>query len=331
VLAVALLALVPASSDEELRSSRIDFETAAQEFNAAARSGDAAPTTTVAPATPATDAAAPTTTAAIEVPPVPRILTFGDSTALLVALGLRDYQAENGLDSRVGGSVQLGCPVARFEALQQGRVIPVEGSCRDWGDRWPKVLAEDHADIAQLVTGTWDVADGRMPGASGFAGLGDPATDDFVRSELLAAVDTLSSSGALVVMVLWPEVGSWADDGQPASVVRQMDPARMQRMHELQREVAAQRPDTVRILDFAGWFGDRAQDQSLRADGVHVEESEMLRIYEEWMGAETARLWDEWWQSHRSARALAGAPTTTTVAPPSLPEGTTSSAPIVPG
>ena len=155
-----------------------------------------------------------------------------------------------------------------------------------------------------------------------------------MRSELLAAVDTLSSTGALVVMVLWPEVGGWAADGQPASIVRQMDPARMERLHEIQREVAAQRPDTVRIIDFAGWFGDRAQDRSLRSDGVHVEESEMLRIYQEWMGAETARIWDEWWQSHRSARALAAAsvtaPPATTVAPP-VPQIEAAAASILPG
>ena len=308
VLVVAVLAMSPTASRPEVRdSSRIDFETEAARFNetaAEAASRTTAPTTT--------------TTTVVETPPVPRILTFGDSTALLTALGLRDYQVELGLDSRVGGSVELGCPVARFEALQQRVVSPVTAACRDWQEEWPQVLASDRADIAQLVTGTWDVADGRMPGAEGFAGVGDPATDDFVRSELLTAVDTLSSTGALVVLVLWPEFGSWADDGRPAAIVRQMDPARMDRFHELQREVAAQRPDQVRLIDFDAWLGDRAQDPGLRSDGVHLEAPEMLQVYRDWLGAETDRVWQEWWRTHRapSVLAAAAASASSTTTPP---------------
>jgi peptidoglycan/LPS O-acetylase OafA/YrhL len=331
VLAVAVLALSPIASGSEVRdSSRIDFESAAEQFNAEAASArdDAATTTTSEPV----DATAPeaSTTTTVPVPPVPRILTFGDSTALLTAIGLRDHRALLGLDARVGGSVEIGCPVVRFEALRQLRTAEVEPSCRDWADRWPQVLRDDPADVAQLVTGTWDVADGRMPGAGDFAGVGDPATDDFVRSELLAAVDTLASTGALVVMVMWPEFGAWADDGQPAAVVRQMDPARMERFHELQREVAALRPDTVRLIDLDGWLGDRSQDPTLRPDGVHLYESEMLRVYQDWLAAETDRVFGEWWLAHRAPAASTTTTAPATTAPTTtVPATTTTLAPPV--
>ena len=294
VLVVAVLACSPVAGGPETHdSSRIDFEAEAAQFDEVARAPRAQPT----------EGTVTTTTTPAEVPPVPRILTFGDSTALLTALALRDHQAELGLDARVGGRIELGCPVVRFEALQQRGVTRVTDSCRDWPEEWPQALAEDPADVVQLVTGTWDVADGRLPGAEGFAGVGDPVIDDFVRSELLAAVDALGSTGALVVMVLWPEFGSWADDGRPDAIVRQMDPARMDRFHELQREVAAQRPDQVRIIDLDGWLGDRAQDPSLRPDGVHLEQPEMLQVYRDWLGAETERVWQEWWRTHRGAAA----------------------------
>jgi len=309
VLVVALLALVPMGGAEDLRtSSRIDFESAADELNNSSASADGAlersevPTTVAAP-----DATVTTTTFPVEVPPLPRIESFGDSTALQTALALRDFRASMGIEERLGGSVALGCPLPRFEALQLARVEVVKEKCTDWPQRFTETLQADPADIAQLVTGTWDVSDARLPGASGFAGVGDPAVDDFVRGEYLLAVDTLAAQGALVVMVLWPEAGTWAADGQSAAVRRRLDPARTARLHEIQREVAALRPDTVRVIDFAGWFGDRAQDRALRSDGVHVEEPEMLQIYQEWLGGETDRIWAEWWQANRSQRAVAAA------------------------
>jgi len=133
-------------------------------------------------------------------------------------------------------------------------------------------------------------------------------------------VDTLASTGALVVMVMWPEFGAWADDGQPAAVVRQMDPARMDRFHELQREVAARRPDTVRLIDLDGWLGDRSQDPALRPDGVHLYESEMLRVYQDWLAAETDRVFGEWWLTHRAPVTTT---TTTTTTTPAVPTETT--------
>jgi hypothetical protein len=319
-------------------SSRIDFESAADELNNSSAQADASASAPVqagatSPSTSAADATAPTTTIPVEVPPLPRIESFGDSTALLTALALRDFRASLGIEERLGGSVALGCPLPRFEALQFARVETVKGKCTDWPTRFTETLQADPAHIAQLVTGTWDVSDAKLPGASGFAGVGDPAVDDFVRSEYLLAVDTLSAQGALVIMVLWPEAGSWAAEGQSDAVRRRLDPARTARLHEIQREVAAQRPATVRVIDFAGWFGERAQDRSLRSDGVHVEEPEMLQIYQEWLGAETDRVWAEWWQANRSQRAIAAvtaaaaaaptttAPTTTaptTTAPPEV-------------
>ncbi len=241
--------------------------------------------------------------------PEPRIATFGDSTALLTAIGLANHrQAQTGV-GEVLGDVALGCSVSRFEANRFDVVVDTTPNCTDWPSTWPQVLDTDRPDIAQLVTGAWEVPDVRLPGGQGFSSLGDPAVDAFVLDELRLAVDTLAQDGAMVLLVLWPQYGSWAADGRGEGYRHQTDPARMVRLHELMRQVAAERPDTARVLDFAGWFGPRVEDRNLRPDGLHISEAQMTAYYDEWMAAETDRIWTEWWREHRAPSA--GATTTT--------------------
>lgn len=255
------------------------------------------------------DPDAPTTTLAPLDAPEPRIATFGDSTGLLTAIGLANHRQATTGNGEVLGDVALGCSVSRFDANRFDVVVETTPNCTDWPDTWPKVLDTDRPDIAQLVTGAWEVPDVRLPGTDRFSAIGDPAVDAFVLDELRLAADTLGQDGAMVLFVLWPAYGSWAADGRSQGYRDQADPARMARLHELMRQVAAERPDTVRILDFAGWFGARAEDRSLRPDGLHISEAQMTQYYDEWMAAETDRIWTEWWREHRAP----GATTSTTI------------------
>lgn len=291
VTIVALLTFLPWAQDRT--EDRIDFESALDQFeqrrDAARDTTTTAPSTTLAPA----DA------------PEPRVATFGDSTALLTAIGLANHRLANGGSGEVLGDVTLGCSVSRFDAVLLDVVEFGDPECADWTSTWPQVLETDQPDVAQLVTGAWEVTDARIPGSTDFAGLGDPEVDEFVLNELRLAVDTLSSDGAMVLLVLWPPYGPWAAADGPEALRRQADPARMARLHELLRQVAEERPDTTRVLDFAAWFGARASDPGLRPDGVHLSEAQMTAYYDEWMAAETDRIWTEWWRAHRGPDAAA--------------------------
>jgi hypothetical protein len=64
------------------------------------------------------------------------------------------------------------------------------------------------------------------------------------------------------------------------------------------REVAAQRPDTTAVLEFADWLGPRSQDPTLRADGAHFYPEEFRQLSAEWVGPELERLWQEHWRAH---------------------------------
>ncbi|MEX0768946.1 MAG: hypothetical protein WD029_10785, partial [Microthrixaceae bacterium] len=294
MLGVALLALIPWPIDESERST--DFEAALDAFNS--RAASALPRST-------------TTQAASEVPRPPAVAsvdTFGDSAALLMAMGMAtaDTQATNPPSrlSDIGGDVALGCGVSRFDMMRVEAEIAVTQECRDWPERWSQVVAADQPDIAQLITAAWEVPDVRLPGSDTWSSIGDPKVDEFVRSEVTTAVDLLAADGAMVLLVLWPEYGQWSLEGKSEALQRQADPARMRRLHELMREVAAARPNTVRVLDLPEFLGpERLADQNLRTDGLHIEVEQSTELYAQGLGEEIYKIYSDWFIQNKTASA----------------------------
>lgn len=285
VAAVAAVALVPITVPEEERP--VDFEQALEEFE----SRTPAPAPPPPPTLPDGSAAPPDQAAAAG---APRLATFGDSTALLMGMGMDAYLRETGAFTWVPGNVELGCAVSRFEAIRVDQETPVREECKDWPEQWAELVREHRPDVAQVITGVWEITDARVPGSSRLGAVGeDPEVDEFVRSEMIEAVDTLSSEGALVVFVLWPPDAS-DDRREGFGWEQRTPPERMERFHEILREVVEARPDHARIVDLASWFGDRATDRAWRDDGRHIEQEEAAVVYREWLGPQIRMTWEEW-------------------------------------
>ena len=297
MVVVALCALIPWPIDESARST--DFESALDDFNSRSAATASRPTTTQPPA------------AVPQPPAIANVDTFGDSTALLMAMGMGTAAAESGkqagLVDDIGGDVELGCGVSRFDMLRVEFDSVVTDQCRSWPERWSQKVAANHPDIAQLITGAWEVPDVRLPGSTTWSSLGDPAVDEFVRSELTTAVDLLAADGAMVLLVLWPEYGQWAQEGKTEALQRQADPARMRRLHELMREVAASRPATVRILDLPAFLGpERLADQTLRTDGLHIKAEQTAELYANGLSDEIYSIYSDWWLQNKAVPASGG-------------------------
>jgi peptidoglycan/LPS O-acetylase OafA/YrhL len=282
VVAVAALLLPTDSADPE---GRLDFDAAqSQQEELLARQREA-PTTTAAPAQ----------------PPTPKLATFGDSTALLMGLGMLQYAAETGAILGEPGDATLGCGVSRFEQRRVDEIFGYTEECTAWPERWAQAIDTQQPNIAQLITGSWEVTDALLPGAEDFSAIGDPAVDDFIRSELLTAVDVLGADGAMVLLVLWPQFSDSVSAGASPGERAKADPARMQRLHELMREIAELRPDTVRVLDMQSMLADRLQDEQLRPDGIHIPADAAYQLYQEELGPETLRLWEDFWREKYAA------------------------------
>ena len=292
VTIVAVVAFTTLPSSVQNPVDELEFDNAANRLDSALEAQAAAPTTTAAPA----------------VVPVPELATFGDSTALLMGIGMVQYAAETGTIFGQKGDAALGCGVSRFASRRVDTVFGYAAECEEWPTRWKAIIDQQTPDVVQLVTGAWETTDAKIPGSTEFSALGDPAVDAFVKSEILTAVDILGSSGALVLLVLWPAPSGFVSEGATEGVRNKSDPARWNRLYELFREVAQERGSNVRILDLAGYLGERADDPGMRPDGVHIREDIVKALYAEWVGAETIRLWSDFWRARDD-------PTTSTAEP----------------
>jgi hypothetical protein len=215
---------------------------------------------------------------------------FGDSTALRTAFGLPLWGIRTRRVAMVADETVIGCGLARAGTINAtGTPRPVRAECEDWPSRWRARVAELDLDGAILQVGPWDVADRRLPGESTWRHLGQPELDAVVKAEMRDAVDALSSSGARVLWLTSPVVDmNRAVVPRPTTPAPSSDPARMARLNELIAEVAAERPDVVRVIDVAAHLRERPAgelDPAIRPDGVHLTEEAAVDLAA-WLGPE---------------------------------------------
>ena len=302
-----VLALLPLPADAAQRT--VDFEASAKEF--ARLSDSSRPTTTTQP--PSNGQRSPRTT--VPTAPAPRVSLFGDSTGLLVGLGLADYgRAHPDQLTVTGGDADLGCGVARYARIRAITEGPPIAKCTQWATNWAAELDTTRPDVALLVTGAWEVPDVIVRGTGKWSSIMDPSTAAYATKELTEAVDLLSSRGALVVLMTWPEYGAWSTVGQSASVQRQHDPARMAKWHEIEKMVAASRPGKVEVVDLATWLGPRSQDRTLRPDGIHIPAAVIQReVAPKYLAPQLDALWRAYWKANRTTTTVPASTTSTTV------------------
>jgi peptidoglycan/LPS O-acetylase OafA/YrhL len=217
----------------------------------------------------------------------PRVAFFGDSTALMTAVGVADWATTTGRLQLVVGRTPLGCSISRGgEVRFQGGEGPTKAECDEWEQSWDAVLTATPADIAVIQDGPWEVADRQLPGDPVWRGLGDPVLDDYVRDELLAAIDLLQRHVKVVVWLTSPKIQTDRSfPNPPPTPWPENDPARMIRYNQIVHEVAAQRP-IVRIVE----LGDHLAalpggelDNGLRPDGLHFS-NDTTKLIAPWIG-----------------------------------------------
>ncbi|MCX7620229.1 MAG: acyltransferase family protein, partial [Acidimicrobiales bacterium] len=217
-------------------------------------------------------------------PPRPRIAVFGDSTAMLTSVGLRNYLLASGRADYAGGWTQLGCGISRYgdrrDAKDEG---PVSDECNRWDDFWTEQLRAGQPNLALVQVGPWEVVDRRLPGDKTWRSLGDPRYDDYLLNEMLHAVDVLSANGAQVMWLTLPHLG--APPGEDPLKLRGpgADPRRADRFNELLRQLPALRPNRVRVIELAAWLESTGEDARLRPDGVHFSDRTAYEVSERWL------------------------------------------------
>jgi peptidoglycan/LPS O-acetylase OafA/YrhL len=225
--------------------------------------------------------AAPLETAAKEVKTVralsaaapgesPTIGVFGDSSALMIALGLARYDDEDKTIRAGQGWTELGCtPSTPAHFINNGREVASNSKCDEWVQKWRAVSDAGQLDAAVVHFGSWEVKETKMPGADTFSVIGeDPARDALIARRIAEGLDALAETPLLIIMTS-PYVEPGRLNGRPPMQQQpDADPARMDRLNKIIVEVAERYPN-VAVVDLAAWVNASTEDRRLRPDGVH--------------------------------------------------------------
>jgi peptidoglycan/LPS O-acetylase OafA/YrhL len=215
-------------------------------------------------------------------------VTLGDSTMVRTAWGLSAWGQGNHRLVLTGGSADLGCGIGRGgEVRYLGNAGELKEQCQQWATTLPEIIAQardryDRVDFAVVQTGPWDVADRKLEGEDEWRHIGDPVYDDYLRDELDAANDVLLDEGVTVVWLTAPYIEAGKNEEPPPSEpYPESDPARMDRLNEMIRELADEREGVV-VVDLAAWVAGLppGEDERLRPDGVHFDLDRSVEVAE---------------------------------------------------
>ncbi len=288
IVAVSLVGVAPASADPDFVAAQAQMtamNNGSQPFTRQkVASHDAAPSRPVAASSGAPTA--PTDLAPSRAQS-PTVLVFGDSTALMLGLGLgyTDVAVE------VPGMSNVGCPMSRggsyrstFDESMGGNVLVVGKAC-DWTTRLPALAARSQPQIALFSGGMIDTVPRRLPALGrGWHTLDEPAYQRLLRSEYDVAIDGVVAASPATKVVLLTMAADWkrADAANRARVAI---------LNQVLAQAVSDRPAVTRLVDLAGWIDASGERQRLCPDGLHlVPQTTAKEVYERFLGPELQRI-----------------------------------------
>ena len=234
--------------------------------------------------------------------PIAKVAAFGDSTALVVGSGINLAAPGTGGVEEVTGGAWVGCGLGIGGYYRSTVISDYEGHTRPACDAWPttyaRVVRQNRPDLAVVLDAPWDVMDRKLPGDDTWRSFGDPVYDRWFLSEMVRAVDVLSSQGATVV---------WLTSPQVANI-----PSRTDRLNELIEELPTLRPGKVVVLDFAKYLASTGKDAELRPDHIHLSGPASVQVARDWLIPQLVKIWGDVYRDHRepsTPTTLATAPT----------------------
>ncbi|MFZ8998932.1 MAG: acyltransferase family protein [Ilumatobacteraceae bacterium] len=221
-------------------------------------------------------ATATTSTVASPAEPAPRrrMLLFGDSTALAVAMGAT-ITPEIAPGWHAEAHATIGCALTPGQAVDVGRTEPTTSNaqCAGWVEEWAASAALVEPDVAVLMVGAWEILDHLV----GDTIIRHPSPEWFelISMSLEQAIDVAHgpSGTSPVLLVELPCMRQEPNDD--FSAVARNDSSRVAAFNAIVRSLAADDP-LVRTVDVADLFCadgtpiDEVDGEALRFDGVHA-------------------------------------------------------------
>ncbi len=218
------------------------------------------------------DRSAPPTT---RTPAVVKVLVVGDSQAATLAQGVRADPGVYGLSAQPGLTVWnraiLGCPIVSYPVFvfDGNQVKNKCGGAGFWKKQWTGDVSTFRPDAVVVMAGAWDVFDAVMPDGS-IAHAGNREFDATYMHDIGALLDTLSATGAPVVVIKPPCYGESQLAGTDAQIPERRDPVRLAAIDAAWAQAA--RHHRARVLDLDSVLCPRGiADAAVRPDGAHFD------------------------------------------------------------
>ncbi len=216
------------------------------------------------------------------------ILGVGDSVSMSLTSGLTGWGRRHRADVMDGS--RLGCPVARGGMYKFQRDTIKFGSECEWADEFPRLINAYRPNVVMLSSGIWEVVDRQLAGDDRYRNISDPMVSRYVLAEFLTAVDVLGSDGATVAVITQPQMNSGLDQGFTG--LPESDPARIDILNGILRQVVEMRPEVARLIDLQGWLRSQPggeSDPAKRPDGIHFTD-DAASVVARWLGPQLVAL-----------------------------------------
>jgi peptidoglycan/LPS O-acetylase OafA/YrhL len=196
----------------------------------------------------------------------------GDGETLSIALvggtlagslqpGFEAWNAEQTDEQvRVHTHVASDCPLSAPGPVRlAGRTVGEDTECLGFAPRLPRLLDRAEPDVVVVVPSVADLGTREIDRQR--VHLGDPVFDGWMRDHLRDLADTLDDAGVPVIWATAPHVrvapaGQGGEAGEAApdwTTVADNDPARVDRLNEIIRDVVADR-DGNSVVDVGAWM-----------------------------------------------------------------------------
>jgi peptidoglycan/LPS O-acetylase OafA/YrhL len=205
----------------------------------------------------------------------PDVLVLGDSVAWSIGPAFGAWnKAHPDRQLAVTGYTPFGCPLGGHEYPLQW----VTGEWSPWPDcvAWHRDLADVvprmEADVVVFTSGVFELGERRIDGE--WVHIGDPAYDDWLRGRLAYLADLMATVDAPVLWMTFAHVRlrDSSDPTRPWQEIPGNDPARVDRLNELLREVVDGRPG-FELVELGAWT-DAKPDGGFEPDfrdGTHYQ------------------------------------------------------------
>ncbi|MGA0879419.1 MAG: GDSL-type esterase/lipase family protein, partial [Ilumatobacteraceae bacterium] len=202
-----------------------------------------------------------------------RLFMVGDSQSWVLASGLDDWAAANGVG--IQPSPGVGCGIGENTRIEYlGVEQESRPGCTQWRAALRPIADKFRPNLTIVVGGTADLSDRQLPGSDTWSHIGQTGYDRWLRQAFSEFIDLIHVPGTPVIWFSSPDIDPPYVAGETGTPpFAEADPERTRRYNALIASFAAE-DDRVVFADFAAAVRAHPGGQfesKMRPDGAHID------------------------------------------------------------